>query len=122
MDNSVIRNGPLSSTLEETSPSHDQGKQRNLVTTIAHYNAIMPDVRPGAALPDGDLESVVECPVCLVIPRDLPIPSCPAGQCHRSPVTSDDSLLQVTSYVSPAGAGCCTVQPADGSSETTRAV
>ena len=28
---------------------------------------------------DGDLESVVECPVCLVIPRSLPIPCCPAG-------------------------------------------
>ena len=26
-----------------------------------------------------DLESVVECPVCLVVPRDLPIPCCPAG-------------------------------------------
>jgi len=26
-----------------------------------------------------DLETVVECPVCLVIPRDLPIPCCPAG-------------------------------------------
>jgi len=26
-----------------------------------------------------DLESVVECPVCLDIPRDLPIPCCPAG-------------------------------------------
>jgi len=32
-----------------------------------------------AAHSDGDLESVVECPVCLVIPRSLPIPCCPAG-------------------------------------------
>ena len=31
------------------------------------------------ATADGDLESVVECPVCLVIPRSLPIPCCPAG-------------------------------------------
>ena len=43
-------------------------------------------ISDGSNDPDGgggggvsDLESVVECPVCLVIPRDLPIPCCPAG-------------------------------------------
>ena len=28
---------------------------------------------------ESELESVVECPVCYNIPRDLPIPCCPAG-------------------------------------------
>ena len=121
MDNSVIRNRPSSTSVEDTSTSHDQGKQRNIVLNAhcTRHNTIMPDVRPGA---DGDLESVVECPVCLVIPRDLPIPSCPAGQCQGSPATSDDNLLQVTLSASPAGAGCCIVQPVDDNSETTRAV
>ena len=29
---------------------------------------------------ESELESVVECPVCYNIPRDLPIPCCPAGE------------------------------------------
>ena len=63
-----------------------------LIVTLC-ISDVMPEPRPGPTGPtpapyDGDLESVVECPVCLVIPRDLPIPSCPAGQCcHQA---SDD--------------------------------
>ena len=39
----------------------------------------MVNERNDRGIPGEDLESVVECPVCLVIPRDLPIPCCPAG-------------------------------------------
>jgi len=34
---------------------------------------------------ESELESVVECPVCYNIPRDLPIPCCPAGHIMCSP-------------------------------------
>lgn len=52
-------------------------------SVIRHTNSVAADQDqeqvPSLGPPPGDLESVVECPVCLVIPRDLPIPCCPAG-------------------------------------------
>ena len=32
-----------------------------------------------AAIPMTSIQSQLECPVCLSLPRDLPIPSCPSG-------------------------------------------
>lgn len=59
-------------------------RQRQPSTSLADESAnqgVNPESGPGHGpyAGAGDLESVVECPVCLVIPRDLPIPSCPAG-------------------------------------------
>ena len=86
MDDSVKRQPSTHSEGERTIPG-----EHRIVLCIANCDIIsdvMPEPRPGLAPYDGDLESVVECPVCLVIPRDLPIPSCPAGQCcHQA---SDD--------------------------------
>ena len=125
MDDSVKRQPSVNfeGERERTIP----GEQR-IVLCIPNLDIIsdvMPEPRPGPGLVpyDGDLESVVECPVCLVIPRDLPIPSCPAGQCcHQASDDDDHDPLQVTSSASPAEAGCCIVQPADANLETTRAV
>ena len=49
------------------------------------------------------IEEVLECPVCLTVPREGPLPSCPAGE-QVIPVTSNtfNIMIQVTLFASPA--------------------
>ena len=96
MDDSLIRQRQPSTSLADESANQGE-KTKNLSThifmSLFSLCDIIPGVNPesgpghGPYAGAGDLESVVECPVCLVIPRDLPIPSCPAGQCGQ--VTSN---------------------------------
>ena len=54
---------------EDTNNNQDNRKKINLESVVVAKHDIG----------DGWLASMLECPVCLKVPRDLPIPSCPAG-------------------------------------------
>ena len=50
----------------------------------------------GVSTLEEELESSLQCPVCLLIPRTLPVPACPSGHIMCQVILTSDWSRQVT--------------------------
>lgn len=65
--------------MEEGSMEDEMAEQEELESRVMTVLALQDTTDQRETRLQTEIESVVECPVCYVIPRQLPIPCCPAG-------------------------------------------